>query len=165
MQNKKIDDNEFQKIYNANKKNVFNIAYSYMKSNEDAENIMQEVFIKFYLNPPKTKNNLSAWLIKVTRNLCLDTLRKRKKEKVSNFDFENNIGSFDNQAKDFDILTLIDKMPEKYSSVIRLFYYGELSVKQISDSLKISESNVKKRLERGRNILKEMIKELKWYEH
>lgn len=51
------------------------------------------------------------------------------------------------------------KLPEKYRIVIHLFYYEDYSVREIANILRISESNVKVRLSRGRSILKEQLKE------
>ena len=51
------------------------------------------------------------------------------------------------------------KIPEKYRIVIRLFYYEDYSVREIADILKLSESNVKVRLTRGRTLLRNVLKE------
>ena len=51
------------------------------------------------------------------------------------------------------------KLPEKYRIAIHLFYFEDYTVKEISEILKTSESNVKVRLSRGRNLLKETLKE------
>ena len=57
------------------------------------------------------------------------------------------------------MLAAVDKTPEKYATAIRLFYYGGLRVKEIASALHISENNVKKRLNRAREKLKNLIEE------
>lgn len=155
----KINDEEFIKVYEENKASVFRIAFSYIRVWEDAENIMQDTFLKLYTDPPKDKSNLVYWLARVTRNLCLDFLRAKKREEKAISEFEKNNFKKEIKSVEFDILPFISKLPENYSSVIRLHYYGGLSIKDIAITLKTSESNVKKRLARAREKLKNMIEE------
>jgi RNA polymerase sigma-70 factor (ECF subfamily) len=155
----KINDEEFIKVYEENKTSVFRIAFSYIRVWEDAENIMQDTFLKLYTDPPKDKSNLVYWLARVTRNLCLDFLRAKKREEKAISEFEKNNFKKEIKSVEFDILPFISKLPENYSSVIRLHYYGGLSIKDIAITLKTSESNVKKGLARAREKLKNMIEE------
>ena len=57
------------------------------------------------------------------------------------------------------ILMALDKIPKKYSLIIRLFYYGNLSIKEISKLCFLSENTVKKRLQRGKEELKKVLEE------
>ena len=155
----KINDEEFIKVYEENKTSVFRIAFSYIGVWEDAENIMQDTFLKLYTDPPKDKSNLVYWLARVTRNLCLDFLRAKKREENAISEFKKNNFKKEIRSVEFDILPFISKLPENYSSVIRLHYYGGLNIKDIAITLKTSESNVKKRLARSREKLKKMIEE------
>lgn len=154
----KMSDEKFIQIYEENKTSIFRIAFSYLRVKEDAQDVLQETFLKLYMNPPKDDSNLFGWLARVTRNNCLDIIKKKKKEKEYFLKYQEE---FHSDKKKFDILKYVLKLDEKYSSVIRLYYYGNLSIKDISIALKISESNVKKRLERAREKLKIMIKEEK----
>lgn len=63
-----------------------------------------------------------------------------------------------------DLFETVMKLPEKYRVIIHLFYYEDYSVKEISDILKISESNVKVRLSRGRRLLKNALPS-RWRRH
>lgn len=58
-----------------------------------------------------------------------------------------------------ELFEAVMKLPEKQRTVIHLFYYEDYSIKEIADILKLSESNVKTRLTRGRAMLKEQLKE------
>ena len=59
-----------------------------------------------------------------------------------------------------DLFEAVMKLPEKYRVIIHLFYYEDYSVKEISEILKLSESNVKVRLSRGRMLLKNSLQEV-----
>ncbi len=153
-----MSDEKFIQIYEENKTSIFRIAFSYLRVKEDAQDVLQDTFLKLYMNPPKDDSNLLGWLARVARNNCLDVIKKKKKEKEYFLKYQEE---FHFDEKKFDILKYVLRLDEKYSSVIRLYYYGNLSIKDISTVLKISESNVKKRLERAREKLKVMIEEEK----
>lgn len=154
----KMSDEKFIHLYEENKTSIFRIAFSYLRVKEDAQDVLQDTFLKLYMNPPKDDSNLFGWLARVARNNCLDIIKKKKKEKEYFLKYQEE---FHSDEKKFDILKYVLRLDEKYSSVIRLYYYGDLSIKDISITLKISESNVKKRLERAREKLKVMIEEEK----
>lgn len=158
-----MNDKEFIQIYERNKNTVFRIAFSYLRTREDAENVMQDVFFKLFTNPPMDKTNISAWLAMVTRNISLDLIKSKKKELLGFTDFDDTVQYAESNYVDFDIMPYVDRLPENYAAVIRLFYFGELSIKEIAVALNTSESNVKKRLERARNKLRLMIEEEEAY--
>lgn len=101
-----------------------------------------------------------AWLIRVTANKCKDYL---KSSRYSNMSLNEEIISDKSYEDDkaMDIQAKIISLDDKYKTVIYLFYYEDYSVKQIASCLRLTESTVKMRLKRAREILK---KELKDYE-
>lgn len=146
----------FEEKYNKYSKMLFQIAYIHMGNYSDAEDVLQEVFSKLLFKSPKFKNDEheKAWLIRVTTNKCYDIYRTKSKFTAININDveiqdENNL--YDNSD---DIINNIIAMPDIYKIPIYLYYYNELSVKQISDTINLSESAVKKRLQRGRQLLK-----------
>lgn len=155
----KLTDNEFEIKYNQYSQMIFNIAYTYFKNYDDSYDIMQDVFVK-YLNSNKfnDENHEKAWLIRVTINHCKNVIKKKRR--IINIDYEqyNNLKDEKNNTTELttDIFDNVSKLPDKYKSVIILFYYNELSIKEIKDSLKISESAVKMRLVRAREMLLKM---------
>ena len=106
----------------------------------------------------KNLNEEKYWLIRVTINECKDLLKRKSKTTVldeKTIDYlsqkkESNIFN----SKLIELSEKVNKLPQKYRVVIILFYYDSLSIKEIVEILNISESAVKKRLERGRKILK-----------
>jgi RNA polymerase sigma factor (sigma-70 family) len=132
---------------------LFRICMVYLGNKEDVEEVMQESFIKLLYNCPKFTNNEheKAWLIRVTINICKDMLRSVWHKRVIQM---NNIKNYYDTPPDIHIMEEILKLPAKYKAVIHLYYFEDYSIKQISETLKISDSAIKMRLKRGRDILK-----------
>ncbi len=151
---------EFDIKYNKYSQELMNISYGYTKNKDDSFDVVQNVFYKLFNSNKsfKTDNDEKYWLIRVTINESLDVLRKRKKEV---FVDENTIDQVSDDTKDKakelkleKLSNLVRDLSKNYKSVIILFYYDLLPIKEIKDILNISESAVKKRLERARDILR-----------
>ena len=147
-------EKEIDAKYNDYGKMLFKIAFLYVGNSADAEDILQDVFIKYLSGRYsfKDSDHEKAWFIRVTQNKALDFLKRKGRKNISlddieNFTYEKN----DNSA---DILREILALPEKYKSSVILYYYNDYSVEEISKILKISKSAVKMRLKRSREILK-----------
>lgn len=84
------DESAFETLYEKTKRGVFAFAYSYLRNYADAEDALQETFItikqKAYLYKPQT--DARAWILQITKNLCLDELRKRKRRQESSIERE-----------------------------------------------------------------------------
>lgn len=155
------EENEFfAQAYDEYAQMLYRIAYLHTGSLQESEDILQDVFIKLIYKSPHLKNeeHKKAWLIRVTTNKCKDYI---KSSRANNLPLNENILSNKSESdKTIDIQSKIISMDEKYKTVIYLFYYEDYTVKQISSVLRLSESAVKMRLKRAREILK---KELKNY--
>ena len=143
---------------------IFKIAYSYTKNSFDSQDIVQEVFIKFYRarNSFKTEEHLKNWLIRVTINESIDVLRKNKNkiEVLVGNEYINNLpDTSDADKKNEEIKKCVLSLKDSYKSVIILYYYDGYSVKEIASILKVSENSIKIRLNRARIKLKEIINE------
>lgn len=154
-----MTEKEFETKYQMYSQMLFNIAFGYTKNRFDSEDIIQSVFLK-YLDKNKSFKDLNHekyWLIRITINECKNFLKKPYKQKeVSSEEVINNTPQNDYS----DLATLrsfIDKLPYKYKTVIILHYYENLSIDDIAKSLNVSNSSIKKRLERARKKLKEMM--------
>lgn len=133
---------------------VFRVAYSYSGSLQDSEDITQEAFLKLDKSEERftADENVKAWLIRVSANEAKNFIRRnalRRKEPIS-----ENI-----PEEDYELSEIMKGLKRDYRVVIYLHYYEGYSVKELSKILKISESNVKVRLKRGRDKLKELITE------
>ena len=143
------------------KNNLFIIAFNICKNVQDAEDVVQDTFIE-YLSVRKdfeTPEHIRAWLIRVainkSKNKSMNFFRRKVvplEEYMETLTFETKESS--------DIFTNVMQLPQKYRVVIHLFYYEDYAIKEIADILKISESNVKVRLSRGRKLLKNTLMEV-----
>lgn len=153
-----MEDKKFNELYNQYYLDVFRYAYSYIKKHDIAENILQDTFLELCLNCPKKEDNIKSWLMKVCLNKCHDYYNKEKNIVTLNDDYDIGIENKYDDNQDL-ILMALDKIPKKYSLIIRLFYYGNLSIKEISKLYFLSENTVKKRLQRGKEKLKKVLEE------
>ena len=141
------------------KDTVYRIAFAHCKNVYDAEDITQEVFLR-YLKSKKdfdSEEHLKAWLIRVTVNISKNLLRSAWfKKTVSISEHENLCAEEQTQP---EIYQAVLSLPEKYRSVILLYYFEEYKVKEIAKILRRSETAVQTQLQRARAILKEKLKE------
>ena len=147
---------------------VWRIALTKTRSTHDAEDIFQEVFLKLALNekPFASEEHRKAWLIRVTVNCCnslfvapwrknVDTIDDAVISQLPDEDTVNN-GGEDGAT---DVYAEILKLPQNMREVILLFYYENMSVRDIARALGTTEAVVKKRLSRARQRLKLEIEE------
>lgn len=154
----------FDELYEKYGEMLYKIAFLYFGNPYDAEDALQEVFVKALQKlPDSTEEHQKAWLIRVTQNRCKDMLKKSENKTVQ---LDENIFSDESEhiknESRIDILQKIVNLSPKYKTAVILYYYYDYSVAQIADTLKISQSSVKMRLKRGRDILK---LELEGYEN
>lgn len=140
--------------------NLYTIAFNVCKNSQDAEDVVQDTFLA-YLTVKKefdSQEHIRAWLIRVAIN--------KAKNKTKAFWHRNTVTLEDYMAtaafpssEASDLFEAVMKLPEKYRIVIHLFYYEDYSVKEISEILRLTPGNVKVRLTRGREALRNMLKE------
>lgn len=126
----------------------------HLGSRQDAEEATQDTFIKLIEKAPKFKDaeHQKAWLIRVITNHCKTLLgRGWRKREVK---LENAEPIAVDTPEDLALLQLVMAMPMKYKTVIHLYYYEDYPIQEISKILQISQSAVKMRLQRGRQLLK-----------
>ena len=156
----KISEKQFDYVYNEYAKELYNIAYGYTRNRDDSIDIMQNAYVVLLESNKKFESNehIKYFLIRVTINESLDLLKSANKKKViRNNDFVVNFPETKKEELQFDLSEIVSTLPEKYKTIIILHYYDDMKIKDISNVLKISEPAVKKRLERARNLIKEII--------
>lgn len=135
---------------------VYRLALSQTKNKADAEDITQDVFLRFVQNskPFSSPQHIKAWLIRVTVNRChslfTSSWHKRTEALSEEIPF--------NSPEKSDVYYAVLDLPQKYRTVIHLFYYEDMSVAEISEILKRNESTVKSQLHRARELLKSKLK-------
>lgn len=122
---------------------------------EDADDAVQECFLRYVEKAPdfNDSEHEKAWLIRVASNICKDILRKRKHQSFVSLDEIRNLGVCEDNAQ---ILETLVSLEDKYRIVIHLHYVEGYKAREIAPMLGITEAAVKKRLQRGREALKEI---------
>ncbi len=141
-------------------------------SPDDAEDVVQDVFLKAYVNIKSfnTKKRFSPWLYRIAHNELINVIKKKGKEPVPFFDpdtlFPHPISKETadkdlNQSQIKEMLEQgMDKLNYKYREVLALHYFEEMDYKDIADILRVPVSTVGVRLKRGRESLKKLIDQI-----
>lgn len=134
---------------------VFRICILHLKNKSDAEDIFQEVFLKFALNDKEfeSTNHEKAWIIRVTVNACKDLIKSFFRSRTISID--QLISVADEEKEDLSyVLEAVLKLPVKYRDAIYLHYYEGYSALEIGKILGKKENTVYSLLSRGRDMLK-----------
>ena len=140
--------------------NLYTAAFNVCKNAQDAEDVVQDTFLQYWSQKKEfeTEQHIRAWLIRIVINKAKNTtLAFWRRNRRSLEDYIETL-TFENPESE-NLFEEVLKLPEKYRIVIHLFYYEDYSVREIADILKLSESNVKTRLSRGRSLLKTALRE------
>ncbi|MBQ8514695.1 MAG: RNA polymerase sigma factor [Ruminococcus sp.] len=139
---------------------VYRIAYTYLHSTADAEDISQETFLKLYLRkePFPDAESEKAWLIRVTLNACCN-LKKSFWQRMRSDMPEQMPGTIAESVEESKLYHAVFALPEKYRVVILLYYYEEYSVREIAAITGRNESTVQTQLERGRKRLRKQLEQ------
>lgn len=134
---------------------VYRLAFSYVHSRAEAEDLCQDVFVKLmgYRGAFETPENCKAWLIRVTVNLSKNLLRSSRITRRAELD--ENLPSLDGEQR--ELMEAVFSLPPGYRSVIHLHYYEGYSVKEIAKITGATVTAVTTRLERARKKLKNML--------
>lgn len=134
-------------------KMLFRICYGILCNKEDAEDALQETFLRYMLKAPlfRDSEHEKAWLIKVATNISKNMCRFNSRHAAENLDELRSIGISDD---DRDIFELIMHLPSKYKIVLDLYYIEGYKANEIADITNTSPVTVRKRLQYGRKLLK-----------
>ena len=149
-----------QELIERYQRNIYGIAFNVCKNAEDAEDVVQDTFIQYYITKKTFENeqHILAWLIRVAINKAKNMNRTFwRQNRMSLEDYMETL-VFETSAAE-ELFETVMKLPEKYRIIIHLFYYEDYTTQEIADILKISLSDVKVRLSRGRMLLKEVLQE------
>ena len=144
---------------------AFRLAYSYLGSRPDAEDVVQDVFVKLIKSDITIKKGKEkAYILTMTANMCRDFLRSGDVVFRAPFDDAAEAGSelaFDEE--DTDLLDAISELPGKLRIAVHLHYYEGYSLKEIADILGIAPSAVSMRLTRAKEVLRDRFTEGRKY--
>lgn len=165
------DVNAFAFLIDAYKNMVFSLAFKMTKNREEAEEISQDTFIKAFKNIKEFKGDskFSTWLYRIAYFTALDAIKKNKKE---NYTFTINEVTYNQIVEVETILETINRkeraitiekclnlLPEEERTLLWMFYFDELSLKEIIEVTGLSEANLKVKLHRARKKMLMVVKE------
>ena len=148
-------------------KRVFNIAYKFVAQFDEAEDLTQEIFVKLFraLATYDRRASFETWLTRVSRNLCIDRYRRRRREEERFTDevdpdtiqLDELVSRPDATLEHRDQVAMVRralaKLPAAYREAVALRDVHELSYEQIAQRLQLPEGTVKSRINRGRKEL------------
>ncbi len=173
---KQSDNSAIMEFYNKFYKEVYYVCYKITENEKDAEDVAQETLIKAIdkIDTLKNPEGLSAWLRTIANNLSINYLKKNRKFDIvdNSEDMGEEIFEENRIAKKTpedivadkevtDILTnMINRLPREQRITIFMFYYEELSVKEIAEIMDCSEATVRSRINYARKALRKQVDEL-----
>ncbi len=154
-----------EKLIRENQAMVYSLAYHFLNDTGEAEELAQEVFLKLSRHgaPFQSPQHLVFWLRKVTSNLCIDWIRRRKSGHLVNLEDLAQIEISDREDDPFQskrLQRLIATLPEKQRLIITLRFQEDLEPKEIADILEMPVNTVKSQLQRAIAILREKLQVL-----
>lgn len=160
------DQLAFDELVSRYSTKYYAVAFRLIFNKDDAEDIVQDAFIKFWKNPKlwqkDKKTKFTTWFYKVVTNLCIDHQRKKKAEQLDNeFDVEDESPSseekLDQKLKQKELKKVILELPERQQAALNLCYYQGLSNKEAAEILDVNLKALESLLSRARRTLKEKL--------
>lgn len=170
------DQRAFGELVDLYKDKIYHLAYRMLNNRHEAEDIVQETFLRVYLHLDRfdTAQKFSTWIYRIGTNLCIDRLRKRKPSYSLDAELTTSEGAdgyamiaSDGHTPESELLLsetqetvrqAIQQLPDKYKPVVILRYMQDLSLQEIGDVLGLPVTTVKTRVHRGREFLRNKIK-------
>ncbi|MGG3926254.1 sigma-70 family RNA polymerase sigma factor [Metabacillus fastidiosus] len=145
----------FSEFVIEHKANVYRLAYSYVKNEQDALDIVQDSIVKGLksLRSLKDEKLVKSWFYRIVVNTSLDFLRKHKRVKVVD-DIEIHAPVEETKYHDIDLERALELLPIQYYEIINLRFFEDLKIEEISFVLKLPLNTVKTRLYRALKILR-----------
>lgn len=142
----------FDKVYQTYGPSLYRFCLLQMKNPADAEDVLQEVFIKRLYRAPvfESPDHERRWLLQVALNQCRDELKRSHRRELPLEIATNTMVS----PEEFSLLEQVANLPERQRIVLHLHYYEGYSIREIAKLLRLTESTVKMRLKRGRDALR-----------
>ena len=153
-------DAQYQEIVQRLADVVYRTALNATKSYYDAQDIVQNTFLKLWQTDTVFENDdhIRRWLIRVAVNESKNLRKSYYKRMVDSIDKAEEIPTFSDE-RDRDLYEALASMPPKYKITVHLFYYEDYTTEEIADLLCLNPATVRTRLFRARQILKKLLME------
>ncbi len=160
----------FSKLYDRYAPKVFGKCLALLKDRTEAEDATQEIFVKIFskLATFDERSKFSTWLYSITYNLCIDRLRKRKKERELFSDELEQAGEKIDEVDDRELLEMeferlkevLERIPAGDKMLLLMKYLDGMQIKEIAHSLGKTESAIKMRIKRAKAKARKVYDEL-----
>lgn len=157
-----LSNYEIEKIYLEYVNMVYKICFMIVKNTVDAEDAVQEVFVKLLRCKKKIKDgaHLKAWLIRTAQTTAIDMVRRKNDSPQPNDMNEAAAIAYDDREEiDSDIAGVVQKLPSKYITPIYLYYYEDYSYKEIARILNLPVSTIKMRMHYAKKMMKSIMED------
>lgn len=154
-----MSSEEYENTVNKYADMIFRIALNECKNKEDAEDVVQNTFLKLLQNKKAfaSEEHQKHWLIRVTVNECHSLFTSPWRQRTQSLDvLEYQLAG--ETPEHSDLFYAVMELPAKYRNIVYLYYYEEYSIREISEILKMKESTLQTRLMRARKMLKGKMK-------
>jgi RNA polymerase sigma-70 factor, ECF subfamily len=152
---------DLESIVRAFSRFVFKVAYGVLRNSHDAEDVVQEVFLRVHRTGARDVSDLRAWLATLAFRIAIDRTRKMRPAEIGNFEPASADPDAENMAihrqRVVQVQKLIAALPDELRHPLVLSALEELSSPQIAQVLGISEAAVRGRIFRARSLLKEKL--------
>ena len=155
----RINQDEFEKTVDTYSDVMLRCAYTYCGNRADAEDIVQEAFVKYLKKSPSFDDEAhkKAWLLRVVINMSKNLLKSFWNRNKT--DIDENIADNDNPLVNCEIWENVRKLPAKYRILVELYYGEGCTMEEINKITGVKKSTVGDRLKKARELLEKMYKE------
>ena len=153
---------EFCENVRACEKAMYALAFSVVKNESDAAEVISEAVYRAYknLHTLQNKNSFKPWILRIVHNTAVELIRKNSKIVPMDAPEDVREDSCENEtATRLTLKNAVDRLKQPYRTVVVLFYYENLSVSKIAQITGTNAVTVRKQLSRARKMLRETLKE------
>ena len=156
---------DFNDLIRQQSRNLYGIAFRILRSQEEAEDAVQEVFIKLWKQGSKIDeyNNINAVAVTMLKNFCIDQIRKKKhfiredpeNQYILNIDNSSPYDLMEKRETENILYHIIDQLPDLYKDAIRLREIDGLSYEEIAEKTKQNINTLRVTISRARKLIRD----------
>ena len=156
-----MDAETFKRVFLPLHAKLYRMAYRFVENQADAEDMVQECYIKLWQkrNEWSSVQNPESFSVTIIKHVCLDFLRKKKPESLSTDALQLTTGSSETQIEQREQLekvqSIVTRLPEKQKQVVKLKYWYDLPDEDIEKQTGLKRGNIKMILSRTRKMIQE----------